>query len=164
MDTTIFDLATIILECSKSALEEDCGYAPDRACVIVGPIPWDDCCAGQLYVTVDRVYGSLTFPDEALVPNTCVVPFTAVDFTVQLMQCAVTPSDDGDPPTCKELAASAKSVYSNARALWKGVQCCLFEQRDTYEHVMRNQIFIGDGACIGSQLSVTVGINDGCVC
>lgn len=168
-DPVLFDLAAEILACARAELELTSAGAPERSCVHVGEVAHDDCCdppGGQLSVTITRVYPSSSFPDDdstTLPP--CGPPFAAVDLTVQIVRCAPGMSDDGKPPTCAEIEAGARVAYLDARAIWKGVRCCLMAMPLDRTSVVGEQTFIGpEGGCQGSSLTITIGLIDGCEC
>lgn len=150
-------LAEEIKDCLCVALEEqsDCG-CPCRACVIVGPTVWDDCECGSLTIALDRVYVHGNFPTSETGPIFCSSPL-AGDFTITLLRCAPTVKDDGTAPSCDEISASARQIYTDFYITLRALICCLAAKRRFAQFVVREAIPVGpDGGCVGFQIRVTI--------
>lgn len=169
MDDTIFNLATEVLDAAKDGLSSVCALEPIRTYVTAGAeVAWDHCCDGQLTVLVTRIFGSTRFPsDAAAEPVQCALPTTAIEMSVTMLRCVPSLNDDGTPPTVEDMTTSAQQILGESRAIWKGVLCFLFEGISTnrFDAVVRGQEFPGpSGGFGGSQLNITIGLTDGCVC
>ncbi|WP_415949539.1 hypothetical protein [Streptomyces sp. KLOTTS4A1] len=127
----IRDLAEAVVGCVCAALartaEEVPGQpgCPCRACAVPGLVAFgscDDPCAAkeagsQLSVSVARIYGSSLdeFPNESRnvqgVRGCTPPPLTALELVVTLLRCAPVMNENGCPPTCDELTASAQVLH-----------------------------------------------------
>jgi hypothetical protein len=168
-DDLIFAAAESLLDCVRVALDATPDQAPSRAYVSMGEPAWDDCCsgpqAGQLVVWWSRVYESSDFPDADDRPVVCQSGFTAVEFQVEVVRCAPGGDENGNPPTADVLHASAAQANVDARAVWRGVQCCRQEHRYDWSSIIAGQVPTGpQGGCVGSRLTLTIGLIDGCGC
>lgn len=158
------DLLTIYAEeiraCVCAALEEtECG-CPCRNGITVGETAWDDCCAGQLWVAVERVYPMRNFPEQELGVITCGADYAA-DFVIGHLLCAPTVKDDGSAPTAPEIATSAAKVYEAAFAILNSLACCLLVAHRHRKFRILEQRFLGpEGGCVGSQTRFTLELID----
>lgn len=166
MDDTIYNLAMQVLGRATSGLATICAIEPIRVYVATGNIAWDDCCDGQLSVNVTRIYGSSRFPaDSAAEMLQCALPMTAIEMSISMLRCVTAMDEDGNPPTPEVVTAQSRRTLGEARAIWRSVLCFLFENKDTFSAVVRGQNFLGpEGGFAGSELLITIGLNDGCVC
>jgi hypothetical protein len=149
---------------------------PCRVCVVPGLVAWDSCddpCSdqaggGQLSVSVARIYGSsdADFPNESRivqgVRGCTPPPLTALELLVTLLRCAPTFTEDGCPPTCDELAASAQVLHVDMVTVFNALLCCLpgtLQTRRGRRFVMGQQKTIGpEGGCVGLEQRVTVAL------
>jgi hypothetical protein len=168
---TIFELLQQLLECAANALDATSYQAPSRQCITAGEPVWEDCCddsvgnvGGQLTVNVVRYYPSTTFPDEDSRVVTCGPPLRAADINVQVLRCAPVWDGNGSAP-CDDTVA--ERLDSDSEALWNGVICCLLDLHRTefIEWTLRQQVVNGpEGGCVGSTLTITVGMPSTCGC
>lgn len=171
-----YDIAQHIKACVLERLEMTSKGVPERACVISGELAWDECECGQFTVAIQNEY-------EANAPNvaraatetpgrrSCGPPLYSIQFMVTMLRCAPTGTNTAPPP-CDALEAFAKMATEDAWAVRAGVICCLDEaisQRlpngtKLYrDFTVGTQTRIGpQGACGGSQLPVSVVIDNGC--
>lgn len=164
-----FDLANLMLQAVCVALNDDAGAqpCPPRSGVLVGDVAWDDCCNGQLWVRVTRVFQSSTFPQEDISAQPCGGPYAA-QFELGLLRCAPTITENG-APSVEALEASAQMTYYEAELLRRTVACSLTDWRKSYldpvfKAVTNGEVidvsFIGaEGGCIGSQVTFVVGLD-----
>jgi hypothetical protein len=146
-----------------------------RACVVPGAaIAWDDCC-GQLAVAVSRTYLSDNFPLEfAAGPqqlgagSPCGPAWLVAELAVQVVRCAPTLDDAGNPPSCIALDTSAQETLADAWLVRRAVTCRLAQLADVDQLVdyrVGAQLLLGpEGACVGSQLPVLVCLDNACQC
>jgi hypothetical protein len=170
-DNVIFDAAQSILDCVIEALDASVNQTPRRAYISIGEPAWDDCCdgagGGQLVVWWANVYPSRAFPDADVGPVNCHAPFTAVQFNVEIVRCAPSSDENGEPPSVAALMASAEETMADARAVWRGIVCCLrtHDIDDNWASIIESQVPTGpEGGCVGSLTTFTVGLIDGCGC
>ena len=165
-DDVYFDLAEALLECVKLGLTEACDGPPARTHVVIGPPAFDDCCDGQLTINLTRAFPSSTFPNEDVPVNSvCSAAYTALEYEIVLVRCMPDVTDVRDP--VKVLRTAAEKNYREARIIRQATLCCMKTMYEMHniEVFDRGQTFIGpEGGCIGSQMSLTLGINDGCGC
>lgn len=172
----IYDIAEHIKECVMAWLEITTKGLPERACVISGDLAWDDCECGQLTVAINTEYeASATSTPRATTTTSgrraCGPPLYTVNYTVTILRCVPIGTDTA-PPTCEELEDFAKAATEDAWSVRAGVICCLDEaisQRlpngtKLYrDFVVGTQTRVGPrGSCGGSQLPVSVTIDNGC--
>lgn len=149
-----------LLDCACSALEKTACGCPCRAFVAAGAVAWDSCCdGGQLWVGIDRIFAYGNFPAPAGVA-TCMPPLAA-DLSIGVLRCAPTLNDQGEAPTAAQLTTSGAQVWEDAYAVITAIACCLGEHARARPFVMGNQRPLGPaGACVGSELKVTVALTD----
>lgn len=166
---TVTGIGAAVLE----ALESTPAGVPDnfRACLLVpGAIAADGCDCGQLALTITRIFPSSNFPTEATVDEAsaaCAPPILAATITVSLFRCAPTVDDDLAPPLCDALLATAVSWDADVAAIRRALACHL-------AGLANNDLILGyvigattpvgpDGACIGADTTITIGLNN-CGC
>lgn len=178
------DLLTCVCQGLTRLVTEVPGLAgcPCRSCVVPGLVAADGCDAscgtppageypGQLSVNVIRLYTSdrTAFPREVQTVRdrrNCPMPLTtAVELAVTVYRCAPMPSDQGCPPTCEELSASAMQLHADMLAVQTAVQCC-YAGTDTTRPFGRRYVLgqsrtLGpQGGCVGLEQRVTVALDD----
>lgn len=128
--------------------------------MVVGDPAFDDCCEGQLTISLNRLYVHDNFPSAAAGPVFCSTPL-AGDFTVTLLRCAPTVKDDGTPPTCDELSESARQILSEFYITFRAIICCLAAKKRNQKFLMRDSTTIGpDGGCVGFSIRFTAELPD----
>lgn len=176
-DLFVYTLAADLLTCATNALNnkgvlpENGGPAenegaPDRRYVFTGQPVHDDCCDGQLAVTVLNIFPSYNPPGQPTAQplQSCGWPLTSIVMQVEVVRCAPVFSDaNGGMPTVAALDASAKLALADGRALWRGVLCCLAVRKDL-DATGVNQEYLRLGGCMYSRLNVVLSVIDGCVC
>lgn len=166
-----FTIVTGVGECVRAELAGTAAGEPGRVCLSVpGAIAWDGCDCGQLALTVNRIYGSRTFPTEAQETGdeqTCGLPLAVADVTVSILRCVAGPDDQGNPPTCAQLFADAQKWHADTYAVRHAAACCLrdmVENKTIVEWRMGATIAAGpEGLCAGSTTQLLVGL-DACMC
>lgn len=159
--TLICDTAQFILDCVCAALDAESSCpCPCRACVVAGPPVWDDCCEGQLTVSLENLFVHENFPARAAGPIFCFSPL-AGDFLIQLLRCAPVVRDDGTPPSCPELSDSACQIYTDLYIALRALICCLAVAKRQRKFLIRDARVVGpDGGCIGFEIRLTVELHD----
>lgn len=161
-DLAVYNVASFLLDCAVAGLNTTTLKAPARQVVMVGEMAaWDNCCDGQVTVVVTQVYPSSTFPDYDVRIAACGSAYTVINADIEVVRCAPTLDDRGNPPPVPTLDGFARWAHADARAVRTATRCCLYEHRRHYDSVDRGQVFLNDGACGGSRLSLTVGMRDG---
>ncbi|MFF7250060.1 hypothetical protein ACFZBU_39935 [Embleya sp. NPDC008237] len=129
---------------------------------------------GQLSVSVARIYASSSddFPLETRVVQGmrgCVPPpITAVELVVAVLRCAPSFDESGCPPTCEELATTARRLHVDMVTVYNALLCCLPSTDATRRRgrmfVLGPQRTVGpEGGCAGLEQRMTVGL-PGCGC
>lgn len=159
---------------------------PCRTCVVPGLVAADGCdtrCGqlepgqfpGQLTVSVIRLYSSdrAQFPREVQTVRDvreCEPPqTTAVELLITLFRCIPGMNNDGCPPTCEQLSASAMQLHADMLAIQQAVLCC-YAATDTSRPRGRRYVLgqsrpIGpSGDCVGIEQRVTVALDYGLCC
>lgn len=158
----VYNTASLILGWAAAALEETPQGCPDRRVVMIGDLAaWDNCCDGQLTVVVTQVFPSTTFPAPDQRIQNCGAPFTAMNVDVEIVRCGPTMDHQGNAPSVASLDSWARLVHHDARTIRWNVRCALNQNRRLYDAIERQQLFLNDGACGGSRLSLTIGMRDG---
>lgn len=172
----VYDIAVKIKECVLDWLAGTSEGTPDRACVVVGQYADDDCECGQLVVAMQNNYeaSGTNLPRSGTATpgrRECGPPLFTANFLVSILRCAPTGTNT-KPPACTALESSARSAADDAWAVRAGVICCLSEAiterlangtKLYVDFVVGTQTWVGPrGACVGSELPVSVTINNGC--
>lgn len=179
IDTRIYTIAQRLLDCALDRLADTTGGTPPRACVITGPIAWDNCVCGQLVVAITDSYTSSNFPTPSASTaasfgaGRCGEPIAAYTLTISMLRCVPISDDQGNPPSCADLGASALVSIQDASAVTAGILCCLSEmlrEKDSNGtpvitgFTAGKQDFVTGGMCGGSAMTVQVGLLNYCPC
>lgn len=176
--TSIYNLAEVVLACLCAELNATAHVVdgqpgcPERACVVPGVAAWDDCdgsCqglgnCGQLTVNVARIYPTSNFPaadNTVLGLRGCTPPTTtAAEFVITLLRCTPTLDDQGCPPSCEAMAASAKVLYTDMAIVSNALVCRLpgTGPRGRRFVLGQSKILGPDGGCVGVEQRVTVAV------
>lgn len=153
----------------KTCIERELAYTVGGmppgfdSCVMAGSLTWDNCCPGMLRVRTARQFASDRFPDPVFRPSVCGAYSRATDFEALILRCAPGPDQDGNPPTCEALERTALIIAEDMDALWRGVRCCFGNTE--FEYVVREVAQTETrGQCVGSRMTLTVGLSDSCEC
>jgi hypothetical protein len=185
--TGAHEVAEAVLACVCAALEETAATVagqpgcPCRACVVPGQPAWDECgndaCGdggGQLTVHIARVFPSRTFPAEDRGGQEAVrglrgcapPPTTAMELVVTLLRCAPTLDEQGCPPTCEELQASARILHTDMVTIYSALECCIAGTAPTRRgrrYVLGGQRVLGpQGGCVGVEQRAIVALPPVC--
>ena len=162
---TLVSVVRDILDCAKiRILQEDPAWS-GRVCMNPYSVPtYDDCCGGQLQGTITRYYPYQTFPIDNDGLDPCHAGQLAADVTIGVYDCFQGVANRGGSRSCEDLDIATNKVTLQAAAVWSGVLCCLSEL--DIDWVFRSQAPIGNdqGGCIGSELTLTLGLMNGCQC
>jgi len=181
--TSIHTMAEGILACVCAALDELPATVeghpgcPCNTCLVPGQPAWDWCaadcgttCPGELYVGMRRLYPSRDFPrpfTEVRTGHSCPPLLTAAEFTITLARCAPVADDNGIPPSCDDLAESARILHADAAGIANALHCCvpgLAADGRRLRYLVGEQRVIGpQGRCVGLEQIVTVALG-GCAC
>jgi hypothetical protein len=157
-DRIIYDVAHVLLDCALDALVATSYGAPARAYVNVGIPAHDDCCDGQLTVTIPRRFRSSTFPDPDDRVVQCGGGLLALSFQVEIVRCWPGTDDNGDAPTVEQLEAASLQQMVEGRAVYAALECCLYEYRNVWMSLLGDQTDVGpEGMCAGSVTNGYVG-------
>lgn len=158
-------IASDLKTCIERELVHTIGGMPAGfdSCVTAGSITWDNCCPGMLRVAANRQFASDRFPDPVFRPGPCGQYSRATDLTALILRCAPGPDQDGNPPSCEKLDNMAVIVSEDMDALWRATRCCFSDSG--FDYVIREITAVGPrGQCIGSQMTLTIGLTDWCEC
>lgn len=165
----IYRVGAKLLDCACTMLAQTQFGCPPRICLVPGESPSvENCCAGQgqLTVNVARIFESRSFPvADAGTPANCDVPLEVVVYEVEVWRCAPVGSPHS-PPTCDALDDTARITMSDMTAVRWGIKCCLNNVASVsdvlpsgYRWTFEEHITKGpEGGCVGSSLSVVVGL------
>ena len=163
--TAFHAIAVRLRDAVRVSLATSATGAPQRVVVMPGAIAWDNCeTCGLLAVTVQRVYLADVFPEPRISRDLpCDPAFEIADIIVQVIRCAPQPQGNDVSPSVAALEASALTTTSDAHLTLVGALCelrAMVDADDIVDYVIGEQLITGPaGACVGSQLTVTVGLD-----
>jgi hypothetical protein len=162
---TVLDTLTARVQAALAAT--DAG-PPARICAVPGQLAWDDCRCGVLAVTVEHLYPSAAFPQQATgtaLAGPCPPAYEAAAVTVTVLRCA--PGQYGNPPTCEALTAAAITWFTDLDAVRATLACALLDLRDAdtiVDFTLGDTVPAGpEGGCVGLDTHLTVGFVN-CLC
>lgn len=164
-----WDVAVLLRDCALNAVDHTGDLNIARVCVVPGEIAWDDCQCGQLAVSMQRQYLSMSFPlEEVNHEDDCGAPWLVASYLISLARCVPIPSVNGVIPDCTALEASALQLDTDMRKLRRGVQCCLDTAFNTHTisawELGAGEVNGPQGQCIETTLLVLVGFTNECGC
>lgn len=141
----------------------------NRELITTGQIAWDDCCDGQLAVSLTRVAPTEAFPTEAVALSEysegteCTPPYEVAEITVQITRCAPQALNGQDAPSTSALSSAALQTMVDANQIRKAVASALCtlhaDVPSRFDYFIRSQLMLGpEGACAGSDLYVYAGL------
>jgi hypothetical protein len=142
----------------------------NRNLITTGQIAWDDCCDGQLAVSLTRVSPCEEFPIETInfaeYGDACSPPYEIGEISVQLVRCAPQALNDQTAPSPDALSKAALQTMIDANQIRRSVTLalCLLKADITqrFDFFIRDQLMIGpEGACAGSELHLYAGLAAG---
>lgn len=136
-----------------------------RATVVPGLIAWDGCDCGALYVYVNQVFASETFPMQKItndLSDGCTALYESAEFVLQVMQCAPTPMSGSMVTSVADEDAAARLVRRDAYEAYRAVNrflCAARDDRRIEDFIMDVSIVQGpSGGCVGTELRFRVGL------
>lgn len=165
-ELTFYDVPHILLSEISAAIATTIGGPLVRECVVPAAIAWDECECGALYISVNKWFLSETFPINAQGsdPRTtpCELPWLVGEIVIQIMRCAPQPQGREVAPSCAALDNTAKITTVDAYTTLTTALRTLCELKALDRIVdfsLGEQTASGpEGACVGSELRVFVGI------
>lgn len=154
-----------LLECLSDAFEE-CGVPPCRSFISTDQtIPWDVCCecednsVGQLWVGVTNI-SPLNTPTAGAGPVKCPSNFTAT-VNVGLLRCALTQSDNGDPPTADLVSLQSLAILRDRQIMMQAIKCCWAPTIELDDWTIGDWDSLGPwGSCAGGLVELTIRFGD----
>lgn len=135
-----------------------------RSGQVPGEIAWDECCEGQLAVSVPRVYRSELFPAEVDAPvgARCQAPYEVAEYTVSLLRCAPQPGPQDTAPSPADLDTSAGLLLQDMAETMQAVMYLLCQLKDAdsiSDYLVTPAEAAGpEGGCVGLVLRVLVAL------
>lgn len=165
----VFDLLSNILACAYAGIDHDAPLDINRQCVVPGEIVWDNCQCGQLVIAESRRFPSNAFPLEQVDHTAeCGAAWLVLDAKLNLTRCAPAIDVNGNPPKCVDLTASAKQLSKDMTDIRQAVECCLdgmYNANQIIAYELGAQEIVGpEGGCVGSELTIFIGVPNGCGC
>lgn len=153
----VLEKACELLETVKGRLAQTEAGAPERASLVPGgaAVAWDDCCAGQLWVRVGRIFASERFPEPATGALRCETTTWAVEYEVGVLRCASTLDENGEPPSTAQLFGDVERTMADAAGMR---QALLYDFGGAHSLVAIGQWLPTEveGDCVGGTMTVTV--------
>lgn len=164
-----WEVAVLLLDCAYNAVDHDGDLTINRKCVVPGDISWDSCQCGQLVVAEQRRYPSTNFPtDEIDHDAECGAGWLVIPYVISLARCVPIPDENGNPPACEALQASAQQLNRDMGLLRSALECCLNAAYDADTIVAYSlgaqEINGPQGGCVETSFTVMVGFLNGCGC
>lgn len=165
-----FDLALTLLDRVAMRLERGDHGAPASRAVIQGVLGvWDDCCGedggGQLTVRVQRVFQAVAFPVEQAQPRGgCFESTTVAHYVVELVACAPTQGDGGEPPSGEAITEAAQITLARATAMYLELLAWWAEMHGQMNdaQVRALEPLPETGGCVGYQVQVLADLGSPC--
>jgi hypothetical protein len=138
-----------------------------RYLITTGQIAWDDCCAGQLAVSLTRVAPTESFPTEAVTltgdSTDCAPPYELAEITVQIVRCAPQALNGQTAPSTDTLSKHARQNMIDANQIRHSVSVALCALKasvpNRFDYFVRSQLMLGpEGGCDGSELYLYAGL------
>lgn len=173
MAVSLFSDIVIVVTGAAQAVRDEivelgCGDV-NRFCPLVpGAIAWDECDCGQLAQTITQIFPSNVFPTPATDTRqtACGPQLSVVNVTLSLTRCVPIVDDNGSPPSCDALLASAVILECDRQAVRTAVACHLLALRDTYQihdFSIGPAVSVGpEGACAGVELTYQFAVSNLC--
>jgi hypothetical protein len=166
--TVLYDIATILRDYTRNGLASTIAGVPAnmRICIVPGLQAWDECTCGALIISVPRIYGSRSFPQEGFTndQDPCGLPYIVADYTITILRCAPMPKSPNQLPTCDELDAAAQIWFDDADAVRRAIAAAVqtMKNDDTIlDYTLRDQPAVGpSGGCVGSEYHLFVGVKN----
>jgi hypothetical protein len=161
-DNVAWPVATALRTAVADELAAALGGKPATTAVVPGrDVAIDDCCNGQAWVRIVRVFPADPgeFPQgrtTALTDGCDPGVFWAVELGVGTARCAPSQDDFGNPPTGEDLERAAMVLADDAGRVRRAVL-------QLPEFAVVEEVFVGEqtsvgpaGGCVGQELLVTV--------
>ncbi|MGI5151376.1 hypothetical protein ACQEVC_34270 [Plantactinospora sp. CA-294935] len=163
VDEVAWPVAVALRTAVADELAAALGGKPATTAVVPGrDVAIDDCCNGQAWVRIVRVFP--TDPGEFPQGRTTSVTegcdqgaFWAVELGVGTARCAPSQDDFGNPPTAPDQERAAMVLADDAGRIRRAVMRRLPETATVEEVFVGEQTSVGpSGGCVGQELLVTV--------
>jgi hypothetical protein len=131
---------------------------------VPGEIAWDECCEGQLAVSVPRIFRSELFPVETEGPvgARCQAPYEVAEFTVSVLRCAPQPEGQATSPAPDALDTAAGLLLQDMAETMQSVMYLLCQLKDAdsiSDYMVTPAEAAGpEGACVGLVLRVMISL------
>ena len=166
-----FEIAQLLLDCAYNAVDHTDPWAINRRLITGGEVAWDNCECGQLAVSFERKFPSMSFPlEEVDHESNCGGPWLVNQFLISLARCwpSTTESAMNPAPTPEAITAAAQQLDRDMTMLRRGIGCCLDEAFNTHAiaawEIGAQEVNGPQGACIETTLLVYVGQTMDCGC
>jgi len=164
-DDKWYQVCNVILTAATAGLS----VSVNRKLITTGQIAWDDCCEGQLAVSLTRVSPTEAFPTEAVNlsefsdSTDCTPPYEIGEITVQIIRCAPSAVNGQNAPSPETLSKHALQNMIDANQVRRSVSVALCALKadvpNRFDYFVRAQLFLGpEGGCDGSELYLYTGL------
>lgn len=162
-------VVTGVADTLATALEGSQAGPVNRVCHMVpGEIAWDECDCGQLAQSVTSITPTNNFPQSAAdtQATACGPQLVVVAVTLSLTRCVPVMDDQGNPPSCADLATSARYLEDDRWTVRTTVGCFLRQLYNTYQ-IPHFAVGVANtvgpqGACAGVDLSYQFALTNTC--
>ncbi|ROP33452.1 hypothetical protein [Couchioplanes caeruleus] len=162
-DDVAWPIAVGLRTVIRAALADAVGGPPASCAVVPGrDVAIDDCCAGQAWVRIVRVYPTTAaeFPNPrgTAVGEGCDDGvFWAVELGAGSARCAPSADDYGNPPSDELLEDAARTLADDAARIRRAVLHDLRAAEAVDEVFVAEQSSVGpSGGCVGQEVLVAV--------
>ena len=162
--TAFYDVMTTLVSALVADLATTGGGPVERYGIVPGDIAWDDCC-GMLAMSLTRQFPSETFPQTAsVVPRVtpCELPWLVGVVTMQVVRCAPTMDETGNPPTVDALDEAARLLVADMWVLHDTTRrtlCGMVEDDLIIDFLVGDVAAVGPGSgasCVAAELQSQV--------
>lgn len=162
-DLVAWPIATTLRTLIRIALNAGLGKRPASCCVIPGrDVAIDDCCAGQAWVRIVRVYptlpGDFPNPRSTVLGDACDDGgWWGIELGAGTARCAPTQDDHGHAPTDATQEHAAAVLADDAARIRHTILHNLPDATGVEGVVLGEQSHVGpSGGCVGQETLVTV--------
>ena len=171
--TNLTALTTALRDCLCAQLAAVGGGPVCQCCIRPGlaPPPADNCCdcgegQGQASVQLAEIYPSDKFPRKGIQEwkGACSTGATlwVAELVMTVYRCIPGPGENGAPPNCTALQASAAKIHADAAAMIQAFSCCDWHPGNKKVMPGSWQPLPNEGGCGGGQMSVFVSLGYDC--
>lgn len=145
-----------VVACFCKQLASSLGGAPAACCLVSGKPAVPSCEKGFAWARLISAYPSVTFPQQMVTPQRCLIDTWGLKVEIGITRCAPAPCDQLSNACCDAEAKAAAILMDDFRAMRRVWTCgCL--------GIASDKLVVGDwavygpeGGCQGSTMKATI--------